>query len=401
MKLLLIPYLNKKRNDFLTTSIKQILNDKGHIVEEEEEEVNPATIYDYIITFDKKNISRIKKIYGNKSKIIYITCMSEVAHEYIFNEASIHKRIIFLDKKCTLNLVGVNANIVMNMLAPNFSLDKIINQEEVDKPGIYIDIDNDMLNSDVFLKILPLINALADYQIYLYTKNRAIASLINKHIKIVKNMEEIESYINRADIVIGSGYSAFLACKLRKKVIVVGERGYGGLVTETNIQAFYSNFFQGRNGGKLDEYIPLQLLAHDIETDIDEQNKQLLLGTLQQSEQGNIDHFMSIFENHLLEEDNIDKQYIINPCYTVGKVNKFFYVIDTNTNKRIKRINESECVIMVEFRNSNNISTLLNKYPAEYKDDIYLFVQELIEKKYLVPRIEMGLVYQGHPLVIE
>lgn len=398
MKILLLPNLHMKKYGLLTIAIKQIINDKEYFVEEE---VNPATIYDYIITFDKKNISRIKKIYGNKSKIIYITCISEVAHEYIFNEASIHKRIIFLDKKCTLNLVGVNANIVMNMLAPNFSLDKIINQAKVDKPGIYIDIDNDMLNSDVFLKILPLINALADYQIYLYTKNRTITSLKNKHIKILKDVDEIITHINNSDIVIGSGYPALLACKLKKKVIVVGERGYGGLVTGTNIQAFYLNFFQGRNGGKLDEYIPLQLLRKDVEAVVSEQEKQLLLEKLQQLETENINSFLSIFENHIPDTSKIDKKYTINPCYTVKKVNRYFYIIDINIGKQIKRINESECLIMMEFLNSNNMSALFKKYPVEYKNDIYQFVEELIQNKYLIPHMESDFIYQGHPPVVE
>lgn len=398
MKILLLPNLHMKKYGLLTIAIKQIINDKEYFVEEE---VNPATIYDYIIIFDKKNISRIKKIYGNKSKIIYITCISEVAHEYIFNEASIHKRIIFLDKKCTLNLVGVNANIVMNMLAPNFSLDKIINQAKVDKPGIYIDIDNDMLNSDVFLKILPLINALADYQIYLYTKNRTITSLKNKHIKILKDVDEIITHINNSDIVIGSGYPALLACKLKKKVIVVGERGYGGLVTGTNIQAFYLNFFQGRNGGKLDEYIPLQLLRKDVEAVVSEQEKQLLLEKLQQLETENINSFLCIFENHIPDTSKIDKKYTINPCYTVKKVNRYFYIIDINIGKQIKRINESECLIMMEFLNSNNMSALFKKYPVEYKNDIYQFVEELIQNKYLIPHMESDFIYQGHPPVVE
>ncbi|WP_165043887.1 hypothetical protein [Dysgonomonas sp. ZJ709] len=398
MKILLLPNLHKKKYDLQTIAIKQIFEDKGYFIEEE---INPATIYDYIITFDKKSISRIKKVFWNKSKIIYITYTSEVAREHFFNEACIYKSFIFLDKKRTLNLVGANTNILMNMLAPNFNSDKITNKAEGDKPRIYIDIDNDMLNSDVCLKILPLMNTLSDYQIYLYTKNRTIASLKNKHIKIVKDLDGIVTHINNSDIVIGSGYPALLACKLKKKVIVVGERGYGGLVKEASIRAFYLNFFQGRNGGKLDEYIPLQILLQDIQTIIDEQEKQLLLEKLQQSEIENINSFLSIFEDYITDADDIDKRYTINPCYSLREIDRYFYIIDVYMGKQIKRINESECLIMMEFLNSNSMSALLDKYPVEYKDDIFRFAEELIEKKYLIPYVESDFISQGHPPVIE
>jgi hypothetical protein len=388
-----------KKYGLLIVAIKNILSQKGYLIEEK---INSETTYDYIIIFDQKSFNQIKKTFQNKSKIIYVTYISDVVNEYLLNEVCIYRSFIFLDKKCNLNLQKTSTNIFINMFSPPFSSDNITDSTGGDKPTIYIDIDNDLLNSDICFKILPVMNTLVDYQIYLYTNNRAIASLINKHIKIVKDKDDIASYINKSDIVIGSGYSALLACKLKKKVIVVGERGYGGLVTETNIQAFYLNLFQGRNGGKLDEYISHNLLVYDIENEIDEKSKQQISDKLEQLEQKNLNVFVSIFENCILDtEDILDKKYTINPCYTLDKVGRYFYVIDTNTYKRIKRINESECLIMLEFQNSNNISTLFEEYEIEYKDDILKLVQKFIENKYLLPCIESDFIAQEHSLIIE
>lgn len=398
MRILLLPKWRQKKCDLLSMAIKQLLCDKGYLVEEE---IDPATKYDYMIAFDQKNMNRIKKVFGDQSKIIYITRASEAAREYHCNDVCIYKSFVFLDRKCHLNLSGAHNRVFMNMLAPGVGLDQVTDKADGDSSVIYIDIDNDMLNSDICLKILPLMNALPDYQIYLYTKNRTIAPLINKHIKIVNNTNEIAEYINRSDIVIGSGYAALLACKLKKKVIVVGERGYGGLVTDANVHTFYLNFFQGRNGGNLDEYVPLRLLMQDIKAVMDEQEKQLLSERLRQSEKENINLFLSMLEGYPQDADHADGRYTINPCYRVDKVGRYFYVIDANIDKRIKRINESECVIMLEFRDSNTIPALLNKYPVEYKEDICQFVQELIEKKYLVPYIKPEFTSQGHPLVVE
>lgn len=52
---------------------------------------------------------------------------------------------------------------------------------------------------------------------------------------------------------------------LGKPCIVIGEQGYGGLITPQNLSQQFANKFQGRIGGSLNEYIPLNLIMNDIQ----------------------------------------------------------------------------------------------------------------------------------------
>lgn len=83
--------------------------------------------------------------------------------------------------------------------------------------------------------------------------------------EMVTSNDNVDQWIEKADIVVGSGAIALEGVLHRKPVIVVGEYGFGGLLNPDNLIVHHRNNFQGRIGGRKDEYFPLDGLLKDIE----------------------------------------------------------------------------------------------------------------------------------------
>jgi len=86
----------------------------------------------------------------------------------------------------------------------------------------------------------------------------------NGNISFLKKMGYNQAVLDRQDLIIASGDHAVKAVLERKKVIVVGQYGLGGLITGDNIGDFVKNGFRGRIGGVKDEPVPGSLLDFEI-----------------------------------------------------------------------------------------------------------------------------------------
>ena len=80
----------------------------------------------------------------------------------------------------------------------------------------------------------------------------------------ISSGSETGKLIEEADLIIGSGITAYEGVARRKPVIVVGDYGLGGLVTPDTFRSQYNNRFRGRINGMKDEYFSLESLEKDI-----------------------------------------------------------------------------------------------------------------------------------------
>lgn len=83
-------------------------------------------------------------------------------------------------------------------------------------------------------------------------------------VEYISSGSELGKLIEGADLIIGSGITAYEGVARRKPVIVVGDYGLGGLVTPNTFRSHYNNRFKGRINGKKDEYFPLESLEKEI-----------------------------------------------------------------------------------------------------------------------------------------
>lgn len=84
------------------------------------------------------------------------------------------------------------------------------------------------------------------------------------HVRYISSEDEIRDVIDEADLIIGTDITAREGVLHRKPVIVVGDYGFGGLVTPDTFRSQYNNCFRGKINGMKDEYFPLEILEGEI-----------------------------------------------------------------------------------------------------------------------------------------
>jgi len=358
-------------------------------------EFNPTTKYDCVLVFNRKVLEQYEEILKTvKTPVIYMFCMSDIVKEYCVSDA-IDYTLVFKDKILnTEHLLSVPL-IYRDMVLP---ADKIYpqtaNNNEASRPKkppvIYLNIDDEYFGDLFFFKILPFLNLLHNYEIYYQSKKGIGRQVMNKHIRFVKSQKNIEDSIDKSDIVIASGLVAYRSVQRGKKTIVIGEKGYGGLITEENLEYHISNFFQGRTGGKFDEAIPPQLLLRSIVSE-EAPDPQKIIKKLSFIQSQNGKEFVSLiekvrdFDKKNYSDEMNTTYYILNPNYEITKKKSRIWLSKRGFNKLYKPVNESEATVILTFRKPHTLPEALNTFSQEYTEDIKEYIHELIAKKILVP----------------
>jgi len=351
-----------------------------------ETELDKTSKYDCIVVFNKKEICKYKnEIERFKCPVVYICCMSDISKEYINMPNLISQTIIIKDT--TLNhtfFPYMESCSITDMVysIPEYSEIKIGQKRRL---TIIIDINNNFMGNITLFRLLPLLNQLKGYDIYYNSHEKINKSLLNRHIFRIRSKQDLDRVMNIADILIGSGLSVINAVSQRKKVIIAGELGYGGFVTHENIEHFAQNFFQGRNGGKINEHIPVALIINNLEKSID---FQLTYEKLHQISNAANAKLLGLIQSVIPVEtrDINERQFIFNHMnFRLIKHNGVFSLKVPELNRVYKRINESEAAVLSEFYNPSYIKDILPVFPSEYENDILDFIRESIDNKLIVP----------------
>ncbi len=80
----------------------------------------------------------------------------------------------------------------------------------------------------------------------------------------ISSESETGKLIEEADLIIGAGITAYEGVLRRKPVIVVGDYGFGGLVTPDTFRKHYNNRFRGKINGARGESFSLENLEKEI-----------------------------------------------------------------------------------------------------------------------------------------
>lgn len=102
-------------------------------------------------------------------------------------------------------------------------------------------------NPHTKLRVSVLLNTIPEYRV-----------------RYISSEYEIGTLIDESDLIIGTGVTAREGVLRRKPVIVVGDYGFGGLVTPDTLRVQYSNSFRGKINGLKDEYFSLEKLEGEI-----------------------------------------------------------------------------------------------------------------------------------------
>lgn len=256
---------------------------------------------------------------------------------------------------------------------------------------IYINIDELSL-SETGIIIVRILNQLTSHDIILQTDNKQLSNVLNSNITIIPQNTNIESQVHSSDIIIGSGYTSLYAIARNKPCIIIGEKGYGGLINSENIEEQYKSFFQGRIGGRHSEMLPERLIVEDIQNTIENKREKSCYI---------FSDFITEIQLHLIKEiENIvqiskkvkslptETNFIFNSDFTVIKSKEKFWIIN-RYNKQIKGwIEEAQYNATIEpFIEKNNITNILKDIPIKEQKKTYTLINDFINCKILTPFI--------------
>lgn len=395
MEILFLSYCYKKIHYLVLKEMIACLERNNYKVSMQFDE---SVTYDCILIFNKKELMKHKKVLTTvKMPVIYLFCMSDIVKEYPVLTC-ITKIIALKDKILNSQHLSLISLIQQEMILPAKQDELNVHKQTAciqrdNRTLIYVNIDDEYFKGLTFLKLLPLLNYLHEYEIIYQSPQGIGREFINKHIRLISSKYNSEDCIDQANIVIASGYTAYRSVLKGKKTIVAGEKGYGGLVTADNLGYHLANFFQGRNGGKFDESIPFPLMENAIKTDmpdVGELQKKLLY--LQNQNQGIwIQLIQTITYYARKGKPDLTVSYILNPDYYLEKINKRIWLSKRIFRTMYKSVNESESTVINAFQQAHTIRDILDMFPSEYEEDIKEYIWELIGQKILIP-IELSFI---------
>lgn len=233
------------------------------------------------------------------------------------------------------------------------------------------------------------------------TDTELLMPIANQNIYFATNNFDIENLLKKTDLVIASGHEAIFSVIKGIKTIVLGPKGFGGLVTESNIHDFIKIKFGGRIGGVLGELIPIELLLYEI---------QYALNLLDEKP---LRQDLSIFQDYLYNEierweleleQTLKSVYKVNYLVTIKRIEKLLikasqsivlqdsgkgdlFITDQNTGKQLGVLEKDEISIFKSCIPETSVSSILDSHKNFSHDEIIDFIIELWFNKIIHLRI--------------
>ncbi len=354
--------------------------------------------YNLIIAFNKNALKTIDKFASReKLPLIYLINANEIAFQFPDELSLISK--VFL-----INNFGKKADFLLpkTLVNPLHLIDELREVPEFTKPKIQnlkllVHIEERESRYPYVLQLIPIFNLWVKMQIIIIIDGDKFPSIYSSHLTI-KNLETInlDDEIAKSDIVLGNGNIIQNAIGQCKPCIIIGERGFGGIVTPNNFMSRIKNGFLGRLGGELNEYIPERVIWDSILDilDWDEQKyKELLIANynlLQSEKKENEMLFMQMIQTVAEKHQNIEKNFTatkltISGFFAIAQATKEKYLLVNKATRQIyANLEKEETDIIGLFKEPCTVGIALehSEYTSE-PEEFNAFVAELVNEKIL------------------
>jgi len=363
-----------------------------------DDDLKSSNKYDIILAYNKAGLGKAKK-YTDKNylPLIYVISANEITREYPDDFRSISKILLLNDYG------NAPQNILPRYLTELFYLPislkskreyKLQNKK---KPVILIDIESGK-NSSSLYQIVPTLNMLTNFDINLLLSSKTFPKVFNSNIKVIYRNESIAHDMTiKADIVIGNGNSIKVGVGSCKPCIVIGLRGYGGIVSKINFNIQYKSNFQGRIGGELGEYVPVKVLMDEIYDIIEQGDEKTNTVIYENYELLKSKYADTVNKLHNLLKREIKNHKILSGNLNVARVilskgfgfvpfsKNHFTIINILTRQKHSIIEKEEFEIINLFRKGNIVEDALIESGYEEQPELFIeFVKELVNEKILI-----------------
>ncbi len=262
-------------------------------------------------------------------------------------------------------------------------------------PYVLVAIDTILPKSHTLFKLLPVLNSLTPIKFVLTGISKRISPYCNQNIRIVPKPSD--DMFLRASFVVASGQHVYKAIAAQKPCIVVGDRGYGGILDIESFDNQYRHSFLGRIGGELNEYIPREFIQSDIifllQFCSQEQTKitcKQIADKLVQREKELIEQLKEILDRtiHYYRILNGDLENIHlkqSDAFLIYPSKGRFAIAYTFSKKIHSFVEREEADIISSFVQPLCVGEVYSMYYERHdKEDFISFIKELIQEKILI-----------------
>lgn len=189
------------------------------------------------------------------------------------------------------------------------------------------------------------------------------------------------------DLAFASGYACTVCLVCGLTTMVVGRRGYGGLVTSSNLNEFIISNFQGRIGGEIGEDVPYWILNDEMEnfllgkeeTDNDTEHLARTCANIYAPQQA-FDHIEKELISLFRLVGKIDSpaeqlRPIVSPGMQIIRSNQSLY-LTKNGGRFLASISDAEKVV-IEQCNGVNTLAVISKMLQVDPQEMGAFITEL------------------------
>jgi len=335
------------------------------------ENESPQLLFDIIIVFNKESLISVTDVFQWKSvPIIYL--FDDIDKNLAWNHPGVVKNIVIGESMFQLPpFIAQNEDYYL--MYPIFDI-KSVRQNGVSNFNLEELRLLFCVNDKVLLFLVPEINKIIHYKTTIICDNiNLFRGLFNTSVRVLESCNiSLSEQILGTDIFIGEKSKAALSISMCKSTIIVGQEGYGGMISAINIVQQAQNGFKGRIGGCSNEYIPIDLLFKDIDNCARYKQYPTYCDTLL---------YLSNQLNHY-NEDNInmitdyiasgllinmlkleEKLLILDDNYFITSISDNKYLItDANIYKHVGILSDEEYCFIKQFRNPQTLKHVLNQH---------------------------------------
>lgn len=352
-----------------------------------------TSFYDIIFLF---NYSHFNKFKQTNKPIIWIDNLED--QKRLMSGIQCHKlvdAIFFIDNGMHKDLLSFLPQTFFKpiILLPSTNDFYSIKSQDKSKK-ILVDINADNYSNIQLYSIISALNLLPWLSIDIKT-NLSFQSIINSNIHVINNIANNE--LIEYSLVIANKSTAATAILLGIKCIIIGEKGYGGIVNKENIEQLNNLNFNGRVGGYIGETIPLKLLIQDIvtatksnETKNYHNKIKKILQNFQSKQTENLKTYIdSMMNNYYMLKMDIQSAVIkFNYFYQTSQSSEKEWIIKDAFGKFQFNIGVNEYKLISEFKKPTQVKEAIEKLGFINNSDIAIsFIKELLINKILIGHI--------------
>lgn len=350
--------------------------------------------YDIIFLFNYNNFNKFKQ---TNKPIIWIDNLED--QKRLMNGIRHHKLvdvIFFVDNgmhKDLLNFLPQSFFKTIILLPSTNDFHSIKSKNKSKK--ILVDINADNHSNIQLYSIISALNQLSWLSIDIRT-NHSFKSIVNSNIHIINKI--VNNELIEYSLVIANKMTAATAVLSGVKCIVIGEKGYGGIVNKENIEQLYNSNFNGRTGGYIGETIPLKLLIKDIVT-VTKSNETKnyhnkinnILHNFQSKQTENLKTYIdAMMNNYYTQKMDIQSAVIkFNFFYQISQSNEKEWAIKDTFGKFQFNIGKNEYLLISEFKKPTQVKEAIEKLGFINNSDVAIsFIKELLKNKILIGHLK-------------